>query len=78
VCRIILFRVVIILFVTVGVVLVVDICYTNVVSVVPICTSPGVGVWASNIIISADINPRDIVDKSSVEYAFICTCPSNS
>jgi hypothetical protein len=46
VCEIVLFRVVIVLFVAVGVVLIVDTYYTSVVSAAPICISPGVGVWA--------------------------------
>jgi hypothetical protein len=46
-CGIILFKVVIVLFVAVGVVLVVDTCCTSVISAAPICTSPSVGLhWA--------------------------------
>jgi hypothetical protein len=40
ICEIVLFRAIIILFVTVGVVLIVDTCCTSVLSVVPVCTSP--------------------------------------
>jgi hypothetical protein len=47
-CEIILFRVIIVLFVIVGVVLVVDTCCTSVVSTAPIYTSLGVSVWAPN------------------------------
>jgi hypothetical protein len=44
VCEIVLFRAIIVLFVTVGVVLVVGTCCTIVVSAAPICTSHSVGV----------------------------------
>jgi hypothetical protein len=45
---IILFRVVIVLFVTVGVVMVVDTYCTSVVYAVPICNSPGL--WAQQVV----------------------------
>jgi hypothetical protein len=45
VCGIVHFRVVIVFFVVVEVILVVDICCTSVVSAAPICISLGVDVW---------------------------------
>jgi hypothetical protein len=45
---IVLFSVVIVLFVTVGIVLVDDTCCISIVSVVPVCISPGL--WAQQVI----------------------------